>query len=157
MNLEKQKNLAARVLKCGKGRIWMDPERLEDISSAITGSDIRGLNKKGYIKKLPKKGISRTRKQHIAKQKKKGRRKGPGSRKGKIGTRLPKKRQWIKKVTALRKKINELEEQGKITKRVYRDLYRKISGGFFHSKSHLDIYLRRNELLEEDKNEEKKK
>ena len=36
MNLTTQKRLAASILKVGLNRVWIDPERLEDVSMAIS-------------------------------------------------------------------------------------------------------------------------
>ena len=43
MQLNKKKELAARTLKVGKGRIVFNKERLSDIKEAITKQDIREL------------------------------------------------------------------------------------------------------------------
>lgn len=145
-----QKRLAARVLKCGVSRVWIDPKHVEDVRNAITAADIRRLVKRGVIKKLPEKGTSRARARKIAEQKKKGRRKGIGSRKGAKYARKPKKERWMERIRAQRKLLRELRDKGKITRRVYRELYRKASGGFFHSKAHLLLYINRNNLWSEE-------
>ena len=36
MNLTTQKRLAASILKVGLNRVWIDPERMEEVSMAIT-------------------------------------------------------------------------------------------------------------------------
>ncbi len=143
MKLKLQKKIAARVLKCGVHRVWIDPTKLKEVKEAITASDIRKLIEKGIIKKLPVKGVSRGRKRKRMKQKKRGRRRGPGSRKG---TRVSKKRKWIKQVRALRRLLRELKAKGKIDNRVYRDLYMKVKGGMFRSKAHLKLYITKNKL-----------
>lgn len=53
MSLKIQKRLASDVLKIGEGRVWMDPERFEDIGIAITRDDIRALIHDGAIKARP--------------------------------------------------------------------------------------------------------
>jgi len=155
MNLPNQKKLSMRLLKCGISRVWFDPSRMEDIQNAITASDINALIKDGVIKARPKKGNSSFRIKKIKEQKKKGRKKGHGKRKGKIGTRAPRKREWIKKVRALRNELKDMKNS--ISSQDYRDLYRKISGGFFHSRSHMKTYIERNELIKGGKNAKKKK
>lgn len=147
MNLKYQKDIAARILKCGNTRVWFDPSRINDISEAITAADIRKLIKDGVIKATPKKGISNYRSKHIAQQKKKGRRKGKGSRKGRLGTRYPRKKTWIKKIRPIRKLLKELRESGQIEKSVYRKLYLEAKSGFFRSKSHIMTYMERNNLI----------
>ena len=82
-------------------------------------------------------------------QKKKGRRRGPGSRKGAKGARQGEKTEWLKKVRAQRRLIRILRDKGVIEKSVYRKVYRLIKGGMFRSKKHLLVYLKENEFLKE--------
>ena len=79
-----QKRLAADILKVGQTRVVMDPDHLEDIKNAITRRDIKKMISKGYIK--IKRGKVKRPKLY---QKKKKR--GPGSKKGRSGSRLTKK------------------------------------------------------------------
>lgn len=157
MDLKSQRNIAAKILKCGKNRVWFDPSRPGDIAEAITTRDVERLIKDGVIKVMPKKGISNFRKKKLAAQKKKGRRKGAGSRKGRANTRAPKKKLWIKRIRAMRNFLKELRDQGKMEKKVYRELYMKAKGGFFRNKSHLNIYIERNKLLKGEDNVKEKK
>jgi large subunit ribosomal protein L19e len=83
MNLSSQRKLAAAVLDCGVNRVWIDPERADEVSMAITREEIRGLIKDKAIKALPENSQSRGRARILAEKKKNGRRVGPGSKKGK--------------------------------------------------------------------------
>ncbi len=49
MNLTKRKELAAKVLKVGKGRIVFAEDRLTEIKEAISRMDILDLHKSGAI------------------------------------------------------------------------------------------------------------
>ena len=140
MELVAQKRIAAHVMNCGVSRVWIDPARLGDVSEAITTSDIRRLVKDGVISQKPKKGNSGGRRRKNAEQKRKGRRKGKGSRKGHIGVRNNTKRAWINRVRAQRKLSKELLAAGRIDKPTYKQIYRKIKGGFFRSRAHLMSY-----------------
>ena len=133
--------MAARILKCGESRIWMDPAKLGDISQAITSADVRRLIGSGIIYAKPKMGVSKGRKRYIAAQKKKGRRKGKGSRKGSIGSRFSRKRSWINVVRAQRQMLKEMRVTGKVDKKVYKDLYYKSKGGYFRSRAHLQTHV----------------
>ena len=82
MNLTTQKRLAASILKVGLNRVWIDPERMEEVSMAITREGVKQLIDNGAIKAKPQKGISSYRSKKLAEQKKKGKRKGRGSVKG---------------------------------------------------------------------------
>jgi len=146
-----QKRLAAKILKCSGKKIKLDPSRLEDIKESITKKDIRGLLKEKAIqkRKIPESSRGRARKIQI--QKRKGKRKGTGSRKGTPRARLSKKDRWISKVRAQRKLIKELRDTGKITKKTYQELYMKSKGGFFRSRRHINIYLGEHNLIKNEK------
>lgn len=137
MKLILQRKLAAKILKVGINRIYISPEKKEDVSKAITRDDIRALIKDGSISVRKEKGASRARARKIREQKRKGRRKGHGSRKGKKGARTPRKEIWISKVRALRDELRKLKKEGKIDKKEYRKLYRQIKGNLFKSRRHL--------------------
>merc|ERR1711894_130616 len=51
--LRLQKRLAAAVLKCGKNKIWLDPNETNEISNANSRQNIRKLIKDGLIIKNP--------------------------------------------------------------------------------------------------------
>ena len=148
MNLKLQRRLAAEILKCGEKRVWMDPDELETIAEAVTKEDVRGLIADGLIKRKPVRGTSRARARIRAVQRAKGRRRGHGRRKGRKTARMPRKRRWIIRIRALRKRLKELKESGKLETRTYRTLYRKAKGGEFRSVSHLEAYIETHKLLQ---------
>ncbi len=149
MKLKTQKRLAANLLKCSKKRVSFDNERLDEIKESITKRDIVGLIKDKAIKKKQAKGISRVRANKIKRQKAKGRRKGPGSKKGTYGARLPKKQKWMNKVRLQRQFIKGLKDKKIITSKSHQMLYSKIGGGFFRSKKHIKLYIKENDLIKE--------
>ncbi|RSN76203.1 MAG: 50S ribosomal protein L19e [Thermoproteota archaeon] len=127
MDLKYQKRLASDLLGVGESRIKFNPEKLEEISNAVTRRDIERLVKSGAIIVVPKKGVSRAR---VRK-----RRKGPGRRKGGKFSTLSRKRRWIRKIRALRKALRSMRDSGKIDRRTYRYYYSKLAN--FHSVAHL--------------------
>ena len=141
MNLKRQKRLAADIMKCGKNRVWIDPEQLEDTEGAVTRRDIHNLINQGIITAKQKKGISKGRIRRKKAQKIKGRQRGHGSRKGSAGARFPKKRRWIKRIRPIRHYLKELKQENKIDAQVYRKYYRKAKGGEFKNKAHLRTHL----------------
>jgi large subunit ribosomal protein L19e len=146
-DLSNQRRLASKVLECGLDRVWLNPEASEEIASAITREDIRGLIETGTIKAKPVKGVSRGRARALAAKRKYGHCKGHGSRKGKKGARTPSKELWIKKIRALRRRLKELRADGALDKSVYCRLYRKAKGGEYRSVSHLNSHLESEKLL----------
>ena len=47
-DLSSQRRLAAQILKIGQNRVWIDPERMDDVEGAITREEVRKL----FTKKL---------------------------------------------------------------------------------------------------------
>ena len=146
MNLTSQRKLAASVLDCGVNRVWIDPERVDEVSMAITRSEIRNLIKDKAIKALQENSQSKGRARVLAEKKKKGRRTGPGSRKGKKYSVVSKKTRWINRIRAQRKHLTSLKERRVITVNTYRSLYRKAKGGEFRSIAELERYINDNNL-----------
>ena len=68
MNLTTQKKLAAKILKVGVNRVWIDPEHMEEVSRAITRNSIKALINDGVIKAKPVNGISSYRAKKNAQQ-----------------------------------------------------------------------------------------
>ena len=134
-----QKKLAGKILKTGISRVWLNPEKMEDIDKAITKWDVRKLIKKGDIKTIPKKiqvvG-------HIKKRKR-----GMGSVKGKKYAIVPRKRRWISLVRAQRKMLKEFKTLEKLDNANYRKLYNLVKGGMFRSRAHLKLYIEQNKML----------
>jgi large subunit ribosomal protein L19e len=142
MDLKNQRRMASQILDCGENRVWIDPNRTEDLADAITRADIRTAIESGTIKALPKAGISKGRTKHNLAQRRKGRQRGPGSRKGKAGARTPTKRDWIQTIRPIRAELRQLRDSGQIEKSVYREFYMKAKGGVFKSKTHLLSHLK---------------
>ncbi len=143
--------MAASLLKCGQNRVWIDPNRIEEVADCITRADIRTAVDSGSIKALPKTGTSKGRTRHAAAQKEKGRRKGPGSRRGSVNARNPRKRRWIQTIRPLREELRELRDEGKIDATVYRRYYLRAKGGMYRSRRNLRQHMVIEGVLEEEK------
>ena len=139
--------MAAQIMKCGNGRVWMSPEHDEEIKQAITKQDVRGLIRKGIIRLKQEQGISRGRTREQAGQKKKGLRKGIGSRKGRASARQNPKKVWMARIRNLRELFRDLKQKGMITGETYSLLRGKSKGGLFRSRRHALIYLEEQKLL----------
>ncbi|MBI2140057.1 50S ribosomal protein L19e [Candidatus Woesearchaeota archaeon] len=139
--LRMHRRVSAKLMKCARTRVWLDPEKVEDIKEAITKEDIRDLISEGVIVRLPKRGNSRGRIRHAYQQKAKGRRAGTGSRKGSANARSSKKTEWINTIRKQRALLAALREKGVLDQVLFRELYRKAKGGFFRSRRHILVYL----------------
>ena len=146
MNLSSQRKLASAVLDCGVNRVWIDPDRVDEVSMAITREEIRKLIKDKAIKASPKNSTSRGRARILAEKKKKGRRVGQGSKKGKKYAVVTRKTRWMNRIRAQRRKLTSLRENRIISVSTYRSLYRKAKGGEFRSVAELERYINDNNL-----------
>ena len=147
MSLKNQKRIAAQVLKCSPYRIRFDTNHLTDIKEAITKSDIRSLVSQGVIHVKPVENISRGRARETAAKKRKGQRRGQGSRKGTYYARAGHKRDWITRIRSQRDMLLKLRDGQKIDKKAFRQLYSKAKGGFFRSVRHIKIYVEEQGLM----------
>jgi len=138
--MKSAKKLAAKYLKVGTSRLVVDGSKQKEVKEAITGEDVKNLITQGTFKKSGV-GHSRGRARVLHKKKQAGRRRGPGTKKGTAKARINKKELWLKKVRSQRKYIKSLLDEKKIENAVYRDLYKKVKGGFFRSKAHINTYI----------------
>lgn len=134
-----QKKLAAKILKTGISKVWMNSEKMKDIEKAITKWDIRKLIKKGDIKKLPEK--------IRFKSEAKKRKRKSGSREGKKYSIVSRKRRWISKIRPQRRMLKELKKSSQLDTANYRKLYNLAKGGMFRSRAHLKLYIEQNNML----------
>lgn len=142
MSLKSQRRLAAQILKVGVNRVWIDPERNEDVEIAITRDEIRKLIHEGAIKAHPEKGISRVRARVLHEKKKKGLRRGHGSKTGSARARVSKKEAWMRRIRALRRRLREWKAKRAVTESSYRRLYTLASSGVFSSIAEMERYAK---------------
>ncbi len=145
-SLKSQRRLAAQILKVGQGKVWIDPNRIEDVEAAITREDIKKLIHEGVIKPLNEKGVSRARAKVLHEKRKKGLRKGSGSRSGASKAKISKKEAWMSRIRPLRRRLRELKEEKVITKGTYRKAYIMAKSGRFSSAADMERYLKAHDL-----------
>ena len=137
MDDKKAKSAAAKILKVGHTKIWVDPEQRSRVAEAMTKEDVRGLIKEGVIKKRHGNEQSRGRARVIIAKKRKGRKRGRGKRTGTKKARKEGKRTWIKNVRAQRRILKEMKDSGTKLKRPAREIYLMIKGNYFRGKNYV--------------------
>jgi len=145
-NLTSQRRLASRILKVGKNRVWIDPQKIEDVESAITREEVRKLVHEKIISATPIQGVSRGRAKVIQEKKRRGRRKGPGSRSGTPRAVVTKKEAWMIKIRSLRRRLRALKANRTVTEAQYRELYMIAGSGRFVSIADMERYAKAHDM-----------
>lgn len=127
--------MARRVLKCGRNKLWIDPNEKETVSKVKNYEDVKELVAKNIIIRRRDKVNSKAHARELAEGRAKGRRTGLGRRKGTKEARLSSKDIWIKRIRSMRSCLKKLKEDGYIVGEEYRQYYVQAKGNLFKNKN----------------------
>lgn len=138
MSMAMVRRTAARLLGCGESRVVIADDK--KAGEALTNDDVRGLIKQGAVFKRQAVSPGRSKAELRQARRKKGRGRGPGSRRGSAFATITSKERWmsrVRKQRALLKHFRPLLPEG-----VYRKVYRMVKGSAFRDAARLQAYLR---------------
>ncbi len=139
MTIKFVKRVAGELLGRGENAIKIKQSAIEDAEKALTRDDVKRLIQQGDVfAEPPKHNLSLHGK--ILKQKRvKGRKRGPGKRKGTYKARAG--RSWERQVRSQRYLLRRLKEIGKIDTKTFKRFYALIKGNAFPDKRSLVLHL----------------
>ena len=137
VNLTLQRRLASSILSVGKGRVWMDPNEVNEIALANSRKAVRKLIKDNFIFKKKIAMHSRQRARLRKEERRLGRHTGLGKRRGAKDSRMPKKVLWIRRQRTLRRLLKSYRDSKKVDKQLYHKLYLDCKAARYSSKRNL--------------------
>ncbi len=140
MSIELTRRIAARELGRGESKVRIKKDGLEDAVKAITADDVRAMIKSGKIYAVPEKHNVSFRSKAIRVKKMKGRKRGPGSRRGTTKARMSV--DYKKRIRGQRRVLKILKRDKTIDNETFKRFYLLVKGGTFANKGSLINHIK---------------
>jgi large subunit ribosomal protein L19e len=127
--------MARKVLRCGRNKLWIDPNEKEKVAAVQNYEQVRQLIDDNIIIRRRDKVNSKAHARELAEGRAKGRRMGLGKRKGTKAARLAPKVIWMKNIRSMRKTLKELKVKGELSGEDYGQYYVQAKGNLFKNKN----------------------
>ncbi len=139
--LKLQKRIAAKILGIGINNVFFEPERITEIKDAITRQDVEDLIKDKAIKKRPIGGNKRRSGKIRDLRRIKGRKRGVGKKRKRVGTR---KRDYINRIRKIRTLLKHMKDKKEISSEKYNSSRKLAKASVIKTKRELINYLKEN-------------
>jgi large subunit ribosomal protein L19e len=142
MSIKLTRRVAARELGRGESKIRIKKDAVPDAEKAITADDVRAMVKDGKVYAVAEKHNISFRSKAVRLKKMKGRRRGPGSRRGTMKTRMSV--DYKKRVRGQRRVLKILKSDKTIDNKTFKRFYLLVKGGTFANKGSLISHMKIN-------------
>ncbi len=139
MSIKLTRRIAAELLGRGESKVRIKPDRTEDAKKSITREDVRALISSGGVYAIKEKHNLSLYSKELREKRNKGRRRGPGRRKGTAKARQS--IDYVKKVRGQRRVLAALKKDKMIDNEAFKKYYRLVKGGNFQTKGQLLSHL----------------
>ncbi|MGI0100106.1 MAG: 50S ribosomal protein L19e [Candidatus Micrarchaeaceae archaeon] len=151
MSIKLTRRIAAQLMDRGESAVKIKPDAIADAKKAITREDVKTLIKKGSIYATKIKHNISAYSKVLDMKREKGRRRGPGRRKGTLKARGGTV-EYKKKIRGQRRMLKALKEEKLIDNIKFKRYYALVKGGNFSTKASLLSHIRNDGLkIEDDK------
>ncbi len=140
MSIALTRRIAAREMGRGESKVRIKRDAVGEAKKALTADDVRTMIKEGKIYAIKEKHNISFRSKAVRAKKMKGRKRGPGSRRGTTKARASV--DYKKRVRGQRRILKALKHDKTIDNGTFKNFYLLVKGGTFASKGSLISHIK---------------